>query len=932
MIISENTISAIKNKAILEEVVQDFVVLTPQGSNLVGLCPYGHKEKTPSFYVSPSRQICKCFGCGQGNSDAIGFLMTSQKMSYPEALTHLAAKYNIPIEEESKVVVKPEWKNKTELPEPIVKWFESRKIRQKTLSDMKISFDKVYMPAIQKELPAIQFNYFMDGELVNIKSRSQNKDWALVPKAKLILYNIDSIKGKKEVYVVEGECFHPSAEILTPQGWVKFEDYSNQPVAQYNNNREIEFVMPIAKVKKQYSGTLLEYSNSQKFYSLTTPNHNLVVNHYKTGEILKIKAIDIKTYGSIPRVSTHDGSGINLSDLQIRLCIAVSADFTLREKGDVYGCFKKERKKIRFTKILDDLSIPYSCNKDNRDYWSIFIKRGDVPSYLFKLFPNEWIHQSSLAQKRLIIDEILYWDGNSVPNREQIEYSSKEIHNATFIQTISSLVGYCATIIPRKNEHGSWYKVSILFEKTTTSLQGLVRNKKEIEYDGLVYCLTVPSGMLLVRQNQCISISGNCDALSLIEAGYVNDTSGVVSVPNGAGVKNNNLSYIDNCIHLFEGVEKIYIGTDNDISGRKLREELAERFGKEKCSYIEWKDQKDANDVLKKYGIVGVHECCSKPINFNVVGTFTVSDFSYEIDDMYVNGLDRGVSIGLRDFWLRFVPGYITVITGISNDGKSDFVDEMCMRLLSKHQWKGAYYSPENKPTQLHVSKLARKLTGKNWDGDNRITREEITEVKNYLEKKVFFIQPEKDFSIQSILNTVLELKKEYGIKWFVIDAWNKLEHKGGSDLAYIGKTLDELAVFCTAAQVHCFLVAHPRKMDKDKKTKLREVPSLYDISGSADFFNKCDNGITVYVNWATKISEIHRQKVKFSHWGFKGVSEYKYDLASSRYYQEAYPEKTNWITGKPIDIPVKETSGALFDIEDIVVAEQGDKEDDMPF
>jgi twinkle protein len=625
MIISEETITAIKNKAILEDVVQDFVVLSKKGVNLVGLCPYQHKEKTPSFYVSPSRQICKCFGCGKGNSDAIGFLMDSQGMSYPQALTHLAGKYNIPVDEESKVFVKPEWKNKTTLPEPIVKWFEGRKIRQKTLSDMKISFDKVYMPSVEKELPAVQFNYFMDGELINIKSRSQSKDFALVPKAKLILYNIDSIKGKKEVYIVEGEP----------------------------------------------------------------------------------------------------------------------------------------------------------------------------------------------------------------------------------------------------------------------------------------------------------------DCLSLIEAGYVNETSGVVSVPNGAGAKGNNLSYIDNCIHLFEGVEKIYIGTDNDIAGRRLREELAERFGKDRCSYLEWKDKKDANDVLIQYGIEGIHDCCSHPINFPITGTFTISDFSYEIDDMYVNGLDKGVSIGLRDFWLRFVPGYITVVTGISNDGKSDFVDEICMRLLTKHQWKGAYYSPENKPTQLHFSKLARKLTGKNWDGDNRITREEVTEVKNYLEKKVFFIQPEKDFSIQNILNTVMELKKEYGIKWFVIDAWNKLEHKGGSDLAYIGKTLDDLAIFCTSIQVHCFLVAHPRKMDKDKKTKLRDVPSLYDISGSADFFNKCDNGITVYVDWSTKISQIHRQKVKFSHWGFKGMSEYKYDLESSRYYKEAFPEKTNWITGKPIEIPKTEAE-ELFDVSDIIVADN--TEDDSPF
>ncbi len=81
----------------IEEVVSDFVTLKRRGSNMLGLCPF-HQEKTPSFSVSPSKGIFKCFGCGKGG-DAARFIMEHEHYSYPEAIRYLANKYNIEIEE-----------------------------------------------------------------------------------------------------------------------------------------------------------------------------------------------------------------------------------------------------------------------------------------------------------------------------------------------------------------------------------------------------------------------------------------------------------------------------------------------------------------------------------------------------------------------------------------------------------------------------------------------------------------------------------------------------------------------------------------------------------------------------------------------------------------------------------------------------------------
>lgn len=102
--IPHDTIQQILDTARVEEVVGDFVSLKRRGSNFIGLCPF-HNEKTPSFHVSPTKGIYKCFGCGKaGNS--VGFVMDHEKFTYPEALRYLAKKYHIEIQEEEETAEK----------------------------------------------------------------------------------------------------------------------------------------------------------------------------------------------------------------------------------------------------------------------------------------------------------------------------------------------------------------------------------------------------------------------------------------------------------------------------------------------------------------------------------------------------------------------------------------------------------------------------------------------------------------------------------------------------------------------------------------------------------------------------------------------------------------------------------------------------------
>lgn len=96
--IDQETIQRIMDASRIEEVIGDFVSLKKRGANHIGCCPF-HNEKTPSFYVSPSKGIFKCFGCGEAG-DVVKFLMKHEHYTYPEALKWLADKYHIEIKEE----------------------------------------------------------------------------------------------------------------------------------------------------------------------------------------------------------------------------------------------------------------------------------------------------------------------------------------------------------------------------------------------------------------------------------------------------------------------------------------------------------------------------------------------------------------------------------------------------------------------------------------------------------------------------------------------------------------------------------------------------------------------------------------------------------------------------------------------------------------
>lgn len=401
----------------------------------------------------------------------------------------------------------------------------------------------------------------------------------------------------------------------------------------------------------------------------------------------------------------------------------------------------------------------------------------------------------------------------------------------------------------------------------------------------------------VIGAKEVVICEGEIDCMTIHQCGVKQ----VISVPNGAGASN--LTYLDSAINLFGDDTTFVIAVDSDDAGNKLEQELVRRLGSENCKRVVFKDCKDANECLVKYGANEVLTSFNHPKEYPLHGIFTAKDIDEDINDFYENGLPKGCGININEFdeLLKFHLGYITTITGIPNMGKSEVLDFIITRLNIFHNWKFALYSPENHPLQLHFSKFAEKFIGKRFDKTNfdRMTVDELALMKQHFNSNMFFIKPEEDFTLDSILKSVKALVRKHGVNAFVIDAWNKVEHKWtNNETQYISKELDRLAMFCEKNNVHLFLVAHPTKLQKDKKSGEWEVPTLYSINGSAHFFNKTANGIVVGRD-GNGLTEVHIQKVKFKHWGQQGVLKMAWNRDNGRYYVGT-ADNTNWLISEP--------------------------------
>jgi twinkle protein len=372
----------------------------------------------------------------------------------------------------------------------------------------------------------------------------------------------------------------------------------------------------------------------------------------------------------------------------------------------------------------------------------------------------------------------------------------------------------------------------------------------------------------IIGYNECAIVEGEMDALSFHEAGYPN----VVSVPNGATINNNNLDYLDNCIDYFEDKEKIILATDTDEAGLNLQQELIRRLGAEKCFIIDFKDCKDANEYLLKYGKENLISCISEAAPVPLENVTTFKDVEDEIKDFVQNGFKPGYQVGLPNFDQIFstYTGQFITVTGIPSSGKSDFVDQMVIGYNLKYNWKIAFASPENQPTYLHAHKLMRKV----WQDMPTLSHtHKWQKVSEHINDNFYFIDMER-YTLESVLKKGAELVKRKGIKCLIIDPYNKIRdvNSNSDDVnRYTMEYLTKIEVFAKKFDVLVIIVAHPTKMYRDKDGNIEE-PTMYNIKGGGEWYDASYHGLLVHRNYEEKTVKVKVLKVKFQNLGENGA------------------------------------------------------------
>jgi len=403
--------------------------------------------------------------------------------------------------------------------------------------------------------------------------------------------------------------------------------------------------------------------------------------------------------------------------------------------------------------------------------------------------------------------------------------------------------------------------------------------------------------------NMVVVVEGEMDKLAVEVAGILSCVSVPAGAPNADSKEySSKFDFLENSLDQLKPIKCFVLATDADPNGRKLEDELGRRLGKHRCKRVMWPDGcKDANDVLLKHSAAALSDCIMSARHFPIDGVFTVDDFCQDIDDLYAKGFQRGDLLGYQglDELYSVVPGELTVVTGIPNHGKSEFLDQMLVRLAMQHGYKIGMFSPENQPLSYHFFKLAEKYIGKPGFNHGRLSPSELQKSKDWCRNHFRFVLPKpEDRSVDKVLDTAAEVVLRDGIKGMVFDPWNEFEHNrtnGMSEHEYIGWALMRVHEFARSCGVHVWIVAHPTKMQRDLQLKKDTgndaylIPKAYDISGSSNWYNKPEVVMSVY-RWfdgsLAGMVEVHIQKCRFKGTGKPGMAMFRYDVRTGRYVE----------------------------------------------
>lgn len=406
-------------------------------------------------------------------------------------------------------------------------------------------------------------------------------------------------------------------------------------------------------------------------------------------------------------------------------------------------------------------------------------------------------------------------------------------------------------------------------------------------------------------------VEGEMDKLAMDAAGVRN----AVSVPTGASSAGA-VSASPEVV----GAKSVILAVDGDAAGDGLAEKISRLVGAGKCRRVSWGsfDCKDANDLLVAGGPDALKKAVDEAIEYCPLGVSRPSDFLPQIIETAENRVPaesiRGFEIGKWpefDRLYRVVPGELTVITGQPSSGKSEWLFSIVVNLAQTFGQRFMLFSFESEDSRVLVQ-LLRKRLGKS-EADLKAMYQ-IARCKLEFEENTKWVDehfsvgsaPFTTQTIDDILNLARDKHEELQqagerLHGITIDPFNYIEKQralevGTSETSFVSELLSKVKHFANDTGCHVWIVAHPVKKNawaastsntggsKPGEQKPQTRPCLYDISGSAHWYNKCDMGLVVERNRESNRVTIHVEKVRNGSAGTLGKTDLWFDWRTLSY------------------------------------------------